>query len=1385
MLAVVAVLVLIIGGTTALIHTSFGHEQVRNIILASLKGRINGRVYLGTIRSGFLNGVIIDSVAIRGPDDSLFLSTGEITLRYSYRDILNKRLGLRTSRIVNPYVHIRQFEDGSWNFRKIFSQGDSKNSGRLGDKSFDEVFVESTRIEGLTFLLTLPWRPQPWAKGAVRDSIINYELSRTDLDINRAGEYFSRTWRWEKGSGLLVKAVLSSPDDPVKVFEVQGLSAVEYDPPFNFSNVDAVVKQLGDSVWIDASNFDLPGSSGSGKGKIVWGNNLPIRYDITVTGDTVSLDDLTWIHPSLPETGGGKARLTIRNNPSNLHLMQYIVSDMDVRSERSRLLGKMTFELGADTLNVKDVDLDLAPANFDLLRRLNQGPFPLDWQGDLVGKIKGGGGNLARFRVDHAELTFRDHNVPGAIAHGRASGMLNIFDPALTEFKGLNLELTTLDLRTLQYVNKDFAELQGTVSGRTVLDSSWLDVRFSEAELWHHYQSMDSSRFTGGGRITWGEEFFRYDVALQADSMDMRTMRESYPVIPLMGKYSGPVQVSGELPSLRVNMSLSGPDGTLSYDGTVDMALPVLGLSGSGTFTRFSLQGLYGGGRLPQSLLAGQYGVHLSGDSIENLQGITLLNLQASTIGSEEVASGQLRLIFRDGIAQVDTLSLEAERMSVRAQGSVAMTYGREGRLEYTAVTDSLYRLLNNLSIPGLSLESAGIKPSHKAAANIAGNIAGALDSTDVDGKIVFSEVDYGGFAMKDVDVDFSIDNFFLNPSGFLTASTGLISSVASRDEILSNTNASLQIFSRNRGGFRVKGVRSNHMSAEGIGDVLLGDSSASLTLTSASLVIDSANTYLLSAPSTITLGRNFIGIDSLSLGRRTGGRIAMHHVHLSDDSLAGSLRTSPLDLAVLELLLPSITATQGTVEAAVDVRGTLRKPRALGGLAINGGRISVPRLGAQYENVKAIVSLEEDTVRVRTLTAETTKDRKGTVSVTGTIALASLDNPSFDISVDAHNLRAIDRRGVATLEVSTNRPINLGGSLNTPVVRGGLRVVRGTLYIPELIRKRVVDLSDPELADFIDSVDSDAEKFTLAEQSEFVKNLRLENFNIDIGDEVWLRSAEANIKLGGGLTLVQGGAVGDIREPLTLQGELQAVRGTYRLNIVPFIQPTFEVESGTIRFFGNSNMEPALNITAVNTVRKPQQSVTQQDIRIRANIGGTLSSPTLSLSSADNLPLTQSDLLSYLITGEPAFALDYTTRTYVNQITAVVIRSAGNVLSSAIPRSVFDVVELQTPGAQDDAQARIDNPTLYNLLNTRAIFGKQLKNNVFLNLSTSLCAENFANNLGFRLEYRLKQTYRLLFGLEPGSSELTCSRSVAGGSRSVQQTPPQLGFDLFRTWRF
>ncbi|MGI8545991.1 MAG: translocation/assembly module TamB domain-containing protein, partial [Gemmatimonadaceae bacterium] len=602
----------------------------------------------------------------------------------------------------------------------------------------------------------------------------------------------------------------------------------------------------------------------------------------------------------------------------------------------------------------------------------------------------------------------------------------------------------------------------------------------------------------------------------------------------------------------------------------------------------------------------------------------------------------------------------------------------------------------------------------------------------------------------------------------------------------LRTARATLQLHDPTPAKFSVNFVGTGSVTGVAGGDIVRSGERTQLLLDSARVDVDSLNTYVLAAPARVVADPRGVSLDSLIVDRTRGGSIALRGASLAGDSIYASLRTSGFSLTFLQLFGSGVSDLRGALTANVDVSGTTARPRLYGNIAVGNGAATVTPIGTHLDRLDADVTFEGDTVRVHRLSAVTNRGGRGTLDVTGIVGVTKYSDPTFDLEATARNFRVIDERGLATLDVTTTAPITLQGQYSGAIVGGAVRVDRGTVYIPEVVRKRVVDLNDPELLDVVDTTVARDRAILPHPPSEFTRNLRLQNVAVNIGDDVWLRSGEANIKLGGSLnvTLGRSAATGE-RSQLALEGELNAVRGTYRLNVVPFVQPTFDVEQGTLRFFGTPDLNPALNITAVNTVRRPRQSLNGQDVRIRATIGGTLESPSLALSSADNQPLSQSDLLSYLITGEPAFTLDYTTLQYVNQLAAVAVRSAGNVITNAIPHTLFDVVELQTPTVLTpaSAQAQSENSALYNLLNTRAVFGKQLNSSLFLNFSTGFCAENFRNNLGLRLEYQLGRTYTAQFGIEPGSSDLVCARS--GVVQAPVQTPPQIGVDFLRAWRF
>jgi hypothetical protein len=1383
-LTLLAAIVIVFLIALSLTQTEYGQGQVRRFVQSWVSGKVKGKIYVGRLSGGLFSGVTIDSLEIRDDEDSLFVSSGRIRVRYDMRDIFDRRILLSHVDIAHPVVHVREHENGDWNWRRIFPEGPKEAPGT--GRGFGEFIVmDSADVHDGQVVVTLPWHPADSLRGYKRDSSIAHALASLTRDapgndwrseIRRTREGFARTYRFTGVKASLGYARIAQPDSVGRFFRIARASALSSDPPLDIRRLAGDVRILGDSVWLDVPHFDLPGSTGKARGKLFWGSDLPIRYAIHVTGDSVSLNDVAWVYPTLPRTGGGRMKLEI-NNVNHPHVMDYAITQMDVRSTRSRLIGDMTYAVGGPVLAVKGVRIQAAPLNFDLLRALNGKEFSYDWQGDFTGTVRAAGGPLNRFRVDESRFTFADANVRGAVTRGSARGELNILYPAFTAFHGLDVNIETLDLRTLRYLNPEFLELAGTVSGTARLDSSWLDVRFSNADLVHHDGALPISRFTGGGRVTWGEKYMNYDMALEAAPVSMTTLAKSYPDIPLRGNYTGPISMKGTAPELAVVTTLTGAGGTIAYNGIVDANLPTYGAHGTGTVAGLNFRTLVENPKAPRTNLAGSYVVDFVGDSIVTGTGSLKTSLEG-TVEKIDIASSTASVRVDKGMAYIDTLLVRSASANGSASGSVAMTEAGLGKLGFVVSIDSLSdvkRYVNTAtSLPADSL---------RGSVRIAGEVTGTARNMSLSGTVLGRELSASGRRVGSLNGKVALRDLSSAPNGTVNLHAD---SVTAGAVAFTSVDADARLDSTGLAVFDASLTSGNGVTSTLRGSALRSGDTTRIALDSGRVTVSDGSVYRLDAPAHVMLVPGGGTLDSLLLSY-SKARLAIRDVRLIGDSLRGNVRTDSVDLAILEAFIPGVKGARGPLVANVDMSGTVKQPALSGQFRITDGVATLTNAGTQLERINADVALAGDTVFVKRLSAETRRERRGTMSMDGFVNLARYDNPEFSLRARAENFHIIEKPGLASLDVSTPSDITLHGPYKAATVTGAVRVDRGTIYIPELITKKIVDLSDPEFAGIVDTLLARDRTLLPETPSDFAKNLSLENVQVNVGDAVWLRSSEANVKLGGSLnvTLGRNPQTGESSQ-LALEGTLNAVRGTYRLNLVdPFVQPTFDVESGSLRFFGTPDLNPTLDIRAIHTIRQPRQrSANVRDIRVRVTIGGTLERPLLSLDNPDNLPLSQSDLLSYLITGEPAIALDNTSAEYQSQLASVAIRYGGNLLTNAIPRNVLDIVELQTAGY--DAGARTTDPYYYNLLNTRAILGKQIGNQWFVGLSTGLCvvnASNFVENFGLKLEYRFNSIYSAQAGIEPGSSDLTCARSNA--SQIQQQTPRQLGFDLFRTWRF
>jgi len=1373
LVGLVAILVILFLSVT---HTSVGQERLRRMVSEMLEGRVKGKVYLGKMSGGLVSGVRIDSVEIRDDEDSVFFASGPITATYDPRDLFDRRILFSHLEAEHPFVHIRQHENGEWNFRRIFPASVEKE--KRNERGFGQyIVIDSSVVRDGTFILTIPWHPSDTLRGAKLDSAIRHELTRSDHEIRRTREGFARTWRWTDMDANIGYARIADPDTVGRLARLRKLSFTENDPPFRFTNVRGTMLNLGDSVFMDGEHFDLPGSTGSGHGSVVWGSDLPVRYYIHVDGDSVSLADVAWVYPTLPTTGGGKMQLDIRSQ-RNPKLIDYAISNMDVRTTRSRLIGNMTFETGGDVLVVKNVEMQATPVNFDLLRTLNGKPFPYDWQGNLTGTVRASGGPLNHFRIEQSAMIFEDAHVPGAVTEARGDGELDILFPAFTAFHGFNVDVATLDLRTLQYLNPLFPRLKGTVSGTATLDSSWLDVRFRNADLFYRDGNLPVSRATGSGRVIWGEKYLTYDLALQAQPLSFTELQHSYPLLPLRGSYSGPIQVKGTSPNLLVNATLAGPAGTFAFNGLVDADADEYAARGKLTSSNLDLRTLTENRALPKTQLNGQYDLDVRGKDLPTLTGRAVASIEKSTLAGYRVDPSVARLRFANGIATVDTLALNAAGLRVGASGTFGLSGTHSGSLKFAAVMDSLSRLRG--LVP--SLANSAQLDSLYGSAELTGELTGNMDRLGLTGFLRANDVRLATQSVAGIRGTIQLADLTKQPAGSLIfgADTVMLGPVS-----LNSVRASIALTSPTSGRFSATMMSQSGVQSDLAGSIARTKDTTIVGLDSASVLIEPDNRYRLQSPTRIAFSQGFLALDSLILQHSSNAKMIVQNVRFTGDSVRGHVKTDSVDMRLFRPFVPGMAEARGAIVADVDIRGPIKQPRLFGQISLADGSAGFSNLNTRFFHIRADIALDGDSVHIKQLAAETQKERHGSANVTGSVSFEHYDNPSFSLTLNASNFHVVDKPGLAALDISTGPPVTLRGSTLDAVMHGTVRVERGSIYIPEVVKKNIIDLNDPEFQNVVDTLLSQNRRVMPRAPKAVARNLRLEDVAVDIGSDVWLRSSEANIKLGGSLNVTVAPQAPGQPPLLALQGSLSADKGTYRLNLVdPFVQPTFDVEHGTLLFFGTPDLNPLLDIAAIHTVRQPRvnASASGRDVRVEVDIRGTLARPELSLRNPDNLPLSESDLLSYLVTGEPAIGLE-DTRT---QVAALGVRTVGNLLVNALPRNVLDYVEIQAAAPGTD-QATTTSPAYYGLLNTRAVLGKQIGSRWFLGLSTGLCFVNpaaFKDNLGLQLEYRISQLYSAQAAIEPGSSNTRCDK---GNQPTIQTnyTPSQLGFDFFRNWRF
>ncbi|MDW8051176.1 MAG: translocation/assembly module TamB domain-containing protein [Armatimonadota bacterium] len=349
----------------------------------------------------------------------------------------------------------------------------------------------------------------------------------------------------------------------------------------------------------------------------------------------------------------------------------------------------------------------------------------------------------------------------------------------------------------------------------------------------------------------------------------------------------------------------------------------------------------------------------------------------------------------------------------------------------------------------------------------------------------------------------------------------------------------------------------------------------------------------------------------------RLSGRVPFHWSPFGvpdDEPIQVQVRVREQPLMLLGLFAPIDTErTRGTIDAQLEIAGTLSAPQPRGQLQIKGDTLALPDLRTALEDLT--VAVEFDGERARIMQAQARSSEGGTVRLEGGILFTG-EQPTAALQLVADGFTAVEPKlpvlGTGARAVISGRA-SITGTLRQPTVQGAFTVQQGFLYLP-------AELAPSEA------------------RAAFPIDPRFE-ISVQLRDDSVFRNPNIDARLEG--TLQIGGS---LSEP-TLLGEFNIRTGalnlpTARLRIEPDSVARFTYPAANAA--GETIARVELDARATTSLVAPDLTGEPTRYRIELSVRGTLDDPKrLQLTAHSEPPgLSEQTILTLLGRGQALTAL-------------------------------------------------------------------------------------------------------------------------------------------------
>jgi autotransporter translocation and assembly factor TamB len=336
----------------------------------------------------------------------------------------------------------------------------------------------------------------------------------------------------------------------------------------------------------------------------------------------------------------------------------------------------------------------------------------------------------------------------------------------------------------------------------------------------------------------------------------------------------------------------------------------------------------------------------------------------------------------------------------------------------------------------------------------------------------------------------------------------------------------------------------------------------------------------------------------------------ALFERDLPDQPMNVVLRSSTIDLGLLEGLTDVVRSVTGTAQFDVTAVGTSREPRFDGSITVDDAGFLVAPTGVRYKNARASFNLVQDRVEVNSIHVEDSDGRA--LDMRGSLSTRELQVTELGIDVIARRFEVL-RNELGRVNIDAD--LKFRGRFDAPRATGTITVDSGEVKVAEIIERAFFRpyATEPIPTTTVDAVRSlrlwDRVGFDVTVT--VPQALRLAGTDVRLSADSPIGIGDVSLRAGGELYLYK-----DPDRPLSITGSLYRLSGNWTFQSRRF---GIDESSSSINFHGDTN--PELYVVLTRPV---------SGIEARLTISGMQQRPELTLSSQP--ALEPSDILSLVL---------------------------------------------------------------------------------------------------------------------------------------------------------